>query len=34
MLLGFVFVLIVLVMPEGIVPGLKRLLIPPGGDGK
>jgi branched-chain amino acid transport system permease protein len=26
MLLGFVFVLIVLVMPEGIVPGLKRLL--------
>jgi branched-chain amino acid transport system permease protein len=27
MLLGFVFVFIVLVMPEGIVPGLKRLLV-------
>ena len=34
MLLGFVFVLIVLVMPEGIVPGLKRLLIRPRGGGK
>jgi branched-chain amino acid transport system permease protein len=27
MLLGFVFLFIVLVMPEGIVPGLKRLLF-------
>jgi branched-chain amino acid transport system permease protein len=27
MLLGFVFVLIVLVMPEGIVPGMKRLFL-------
>jgi branched-chain amino acid transport system permease protein len=27
MLLGFVFVLIVLVMPEGIVPGVKRLFL-------
>jgi branched-chain amino acid transport system permease protein len=26
MLLGFIFLFIVLVMPEGIVPGLKRLL--------
>jgi branched-chain amino acid transport system permease protein len=34
MLLGFVFVLIVLVMPEGIVPGLKRLLTRSRGVGK
>jgi branched-chain amino acid transport system permease protein len=34
MLLGFVFVLIVLVMPEGIVPGLKRLLTRSRGAGK
>jgi hypothetical protein len=31
MLLGFVFVFIVLVVPEGIVPGLKRLLVRSGG---
>jgi branched-chain amino acid transport system permease protein len=34
MLLGFVFVLIVLVMPEGIVPGVKRLLTRARGAGK